>query len=430
MIRIFFVLLTSLLLFTGCSTTTLDVPEQEEIAAPNKKAFEDEDMYVMFALRAEQLKEYNASSSMFNTLYEKSDKKEYLYRSIENDIANKQYDKVIQRVNEITQGQMDDFTLVRFKIVALISIERLDEAKSLALLLVDESDDINDYLLVSDIYVKQKKFDTAVKYLESAYNQNYNEQVLDRMSIILYVNLQRKSDAIAQLETHTRVHGCSLLICSRLVGFYSNENDLDGLLSAYLRLYQIDPNQNIANMIAKIYEYKKDYIKLTTFLEESGSDDEKLLGLYIRAKNFTKAYELADKLYAKTGEVRYLGQSATFEYEGAQDKNDKAMQLRVVDKLERVLQQDQSSLYLNYLGYLLIDHDIDVEKGMGYVRQALEIEPNSAYYLDSLAWGYYKLGKCKKANTIIQKVRKLEGGDDAEVLEHVEKINRCMKGKR
>ena len=396
----------------------------------NKKIFADEDMYIMFALRAEQLKEYSSASSIFDTIYEKSQRKEYLYRSLQNDLAAKDNEKVITRVNEISNGSLEDFALIRMKIIALMRVDRLKEAKLLAIDLVKLSNDVNDYMLVSEIYVKLKKYDIAVKYLESAYVQNYNEKVLDKMSIVLYVNLQRQKDAIAQLETHTRIHGCSQLICRRLIGFYSNENNIDGLLSVYLRLYSINSDREIAKKIVQIYGYKKEYLKLIDFLEESKSDNELLIQLYINSKNYKKAAPLAYKLYKQTGNIDYLGRGAIFEYESTKDKNAKLMQERVISNLEKVLNQKKIGLYLNYLGYLLIDHEIDIKKGMKYVREALKLEPNSAFYLDSLAWGYYKLGNCKKASNIIKKVQKLEGGDDTEVLSHVKIINKCVRNKK
>jgi len=82
---------------------------------------------------------------------------------------------------------------------------------------------------------------------------------------------------------------------------------------------------------------------------------------------------------------------------------------------------------LNYYGYLLIDHDIDVEKGIVLVQRALELEPNSPFYLDSLAWGLYKQGKCFEANEIM----KFFGEQiyEEEVLEHIEAIKKCLKEK-
>ena len=415
-----------LFMFSGC--TNLSTPSSGNTA--NKKTFDKEDIYILLALRSEQLKDYNSSSYLFNLLYEKSSKKEYLYRSLQSDLSVQNNEKVVKRIDEILDGSIEDFSLIRIKIIALMQLEKYEQAKQLSLSLVELSGMVDDYILVSDIYVKLKKYNTAVKYLESAYTIEFSEKILDKMAIILYVNLQREKDAIAQLETHSRMHGCSQLICSRLLGFYSDKNNIDGLLSTSLRLYKIDPSEDTIKRIVQIYAYQKDYIRLAEFLEESKHDDELLLQLYTTSKDYKKALTLAQRLYNKSGKVDYLAQSAIFEYETSDDKSNKVMQNRVIKKLEKVLKVRETPLYLNYLGYLIIDHEIDVKQGMNYVKKALEIEPNSAFYLDSLAWGYYKLGSCKKADKIMKKVVNFEGGDDPDVILHEKAIMKCIKQKK
>ena len=353
-----------------------------------------------------------------------------MYRSLQNDLLSKKYTKVVDKIDKLIKDGLKDNYLVRIKVLALVKLNKYEKARQLAIGLVELSHEVNDYILVSDIYVKQKKYDTAVKYLESAYVQNYNEKILDKIAIVLYVNLQRKKDAIAHLQTHLRVHGCSKLICSRLIGFYSNDNNIDGLLSIYIRFYDMYKNDKVAKKIAQIYTYNKNYIKLMSFLKESKIDNKLLLELYINAKNYKEAFPLAYELYKKTGEINYLGQSAIFEYESSRTKKNKTMQKRVIKRLKEVIKTKENSLYLNYLGYLLIDHEIDVKAGMSYVKKALKIEPNSIYYFDSLAWGYYKLGQCKKANKIMKKIIKLKGDTDDEVITHINAINRCLKNKR
>ena len=138
----------------------------------------------------------------------------------------------------------------------------------------------------------------------------------------------------------------------------------------------------------------------------------------------------AQKLYEESGDVSYLGESIIYEYEIQKDKKDKKFLKRISERFNELLAQDNSAMYLNYYGYILIDHDIDVKKGMSYIRQALKVEPNSSFFLDSLAWGYYKLGECKESLSIIQKVITLEGGDDPEVLKHYKMINECVKNKK
>ncbi|MBT5935389.1 hypothetical protein [Sulfurimonas sp.] len=397
---------------------------------PSEKAFDREDSYILFALRAEEVKDYISASELFTILYEKSLKQEYLYRSLQNDLLAKKYIKLIKRVDVYLKDSPQDPVLQRLKVVSLFDLNRLDEATTLSISLAKMTKNPNDYILVSDIYSKRQEYDTALKYLESAYTKEYNEKILDRISIILYVNLNRKKEAIAQLETHSRMLGCSERICMRLIGFYSNENNVDGLLATYLRLYKSKKNEEIAKKIVQIYSYKKDYLALMNFLEHSSVDDEVLLQLYTASKNYDKAYVLSQKLYERTSQIDYLGRSAIYEYESAKDKNKQELIQRVVRKLKKVILEDKGPVYLNYLGYILIDHEIDVKIGMDYIDRVLKMQPNSSYYLDSKAWGYYKLGKCEKAKKIMQRVVKLDGGDDPEVLFHLKKIEKCLKNKK
>ncbi len=397
---------------------------------PSQKAFDREDSYILFALRAEELKDYVAASELFTILYEKSLKQEYLYRSLQNDLLAKKYIKLIKRVDTHLEDSPQNPVLQRLKVVSLFDLNRLDEATTLSISLAKMTKNPNDYILASDVYSKRQEYDTALKYLESAYTKEYNEKILDRMSIILYVNLNRKKEAIAQLETHSRMLGCSERICMRLIGFYSNENNVGGLLSTYLRLYESKKNEEVAKKIVQIYSYKKDYLALMDFLEHSSVDDEVLLQLYTASKNYDKAYALSQKLYERTSKIDYLGRSAIYEYESAKDKNKKELLQRVVEKLKKVILEDQGPVYLNYLGYILIDHEIDVKIGMDYIERVLKMQPSSSYYLDSKAWGYYKLGECEKAHKLMQRVVKLEGGNDPEVLLHMKKIENCLKNKK
>jgi len=416
MIKILIVALA--LFFSACSHKTVK---------PNEKAFAAEDTYIVFALRAEQVGDYKSAAKLFHQLYEKSSKKEYLYRYLQDEIVLKEYADVVKTVDDLTDGSLKDVKLVRLKIIALMESNRLKEAKKVSTDLARYTKKPKDYLLVSDVYTKSKDYDFALKYLEGAYMKEYNEKILDKMAIILYVNLHRKKEAIAELESHARIHGCSDLICTRLASFYSHDNNIDGLLSVYKRLYAKNKNEDVAEKIIQIYSYKREYVKLIDFLEANRIDDELLLQLYVSGKNYANASKLAFKLYKDNSDVAYLGQSAIYKYESYKGKVPKKALYNVIANLENVVKKDKDTLYMNYLGYILIDHDVNVKKGMHYIREVLKKQPNSAYYLDSLAWGYYKLGHCKKAKKIMLKVMKLEGGDVAEVRAHLKKINRCIQ---
>jgi Tfp pilus assembly protein PilF len=83
------------------------------------------------------------------------------------------------------------------------------------------------------------------------------------------------------------------------------------------------------------------------------------------------------------------------------------------------------SIYLNYYGYTLIDKDIDLQKGMNIIQNALIQQPNNTYYLDSLAWGHYKKRECSKALKLMKRVVSEEGLDEVEIIEHWKAIKKC-----
>lgn len=417
------VLIVASLLFTACSSRQEPLPS-------NAKSFEDEDRLIITALYAKSQGDMNSTISLFELLYEKSDKKEYRNEELIAMIQSRQNERALKKIeeykSELDKGEVD-VELERLKIAALMEQKSYDEAKTLLLALVEHTKAASEYQQIAAIYMSQGRYEFALRYLQSAYAINYDEGILDKMAIILYVNLNRKAEAISHLETHIRLHGCSEIICTRLGSFYSEENNVEGMLRIYLRLYENTKDEKHAQTVVKLYNYKKDAISLIQFLEKSESDDALLLQLYISTKNYPKVVSLADKLYKEDGDPYYLGQSAIFEYEGAKDKHDEAMVASVMEKLKRVIEYAENAMYLNYLGYLLIDHGIDIEGGMAYVKKALEVEPESPYYLDSLAWGYYKQGKCKKALKLMEKVQTNLGKEDAEVSAHLKAIKKCIK---
>ncbi len=414
------------LIFAGCSMQPANPPFS------NAKAFEDEDRYVIWALYAKSQGDANASISLYELLYEKSNKKEYRDEEVITMLQSGQSKRALERIeayrSQLSEGETD-VKLERLWIAALMETKSYEQAKLSALALVEQTKEAYDYQQVAAIYLTQGRYEIALRYLQSAYAIDYDEKILDKMAIILYVNLNQKVEAVSYLETHMRLHGCSEVVCLRLGSFYSEENNVDGMLRVYLKLYENTKDEKYAKTIIKLYNYKKEVIPLIQFLEKSGSDDVLLLQLYISTRNYARVVSLGDKLYQEDGDPYYLGQSAIFEYEGSSDKQDKKMIDSVMKKLQNVIENSQDPVYLNYLGYLLIDHDIDVEGGMKYVKKALESENESPFYLDSLAWGYYKLGKCEKALDLMRRVRKNLGKDDPEVDAHVKQIQQCIKKK-
>ncbi len=80
--------------------------------------------------------------------------------------------------------------------------------------------------------------------------------------------------------------------------------------------------------------------------------------------------------------------------------------------LEKALElnPDEASV-MNYLGYSWVDQDLYLEKAMDMIREAVRREPNNGYYVDSLGWAHYKLGRYDKAVEHLEKAVELRPED-------------------
>jgi hypothetical protein len=83
----------------------------------------------------------------------------------------------------------------------------------------------------------------------------------------------------------------------------------------------------------------------------------------------------------------------------------------------------------NNLGFILIEKEMDVSRGVSLVGRALELEPNNPDFLDSLAWGYFKLGRFEEAGKLLRRSLELDdwSGSTEYRRSHLETIERALR---
>ena len=80
---------------------------------------------------------------------------------------------------------------------------------------------------------------------------------------------------------------------------------------------------------------------------------------------------------------------------------------------------------LNFLGYGWINRGLHINEGMDLIRQALNITPKSGAIIDSLGWGYYKLGQYDQALSFVEQAVTMEPSD-AEINEHLGDVYKAL----
>jgi len=164
------------------------------------------------------------------------------------------------------------------------------------------------------------------------------------------------------------------------------------------------------------------------FLKPIHGYELSLYDLYKVNKLYKKAFILADRFYKVDKNPKWLAEKAVLLFEGAKNKKDKKLIKQVINYFEKALKAGvNDSLYLNYYGYTLVDVGYNINKGVSLIERAIKQQPDNIYYLDSLAWGYYKQKRCKKAYKVMKQVVKSEGLDEEEIAMHWKAIKRCGK---
>jgi len=398
---------------------------------------DNEDLLIMMALDSEKKHKSVESFGYYNELYKNTQKQDYLEKAIFYAFRAKKFDDMynLSKKASTVFPQYNEYYLQQM-IVALLSQNKVEEAFSLAKKLLKKYSNATSYEILANVFYAKEDYKNSLKYYESAYAINQNETTLLKLTTILDTYLNQKDVSLAYLETYVQTKGCTKRVCDKLMLTYQEQGNVDGMLSILNRMYlkyKKNPKLNkttliIQNLIVSLLE-KKDIKKAIQFLEKTQIDQTKLINLYYQDGQLKKALNITRKLYKKTRKPDLLGKIAMYEFELAKDKQ-KVMK-HVIANFELALSSGiNNASYQNYYGYLLIDFNIDVKKGIKLVKSALETTPNNVAYLDSLAWGYYKIQECEKATTIMKKVVSVTGLKDKEIKLHWNNIKSCKKGKK
>ena len=73
---------------------------------------------------------------------------------------------------------------------------------------------------------------------------------------------------------------------------------------------------------------------------------------------------------------------------------------------------------LNYLGYMFADRGVRLEEALKLISRAVELEPSSGAYLDSLGWVYFRMDRLEEAETCLRRSLELVPRD-ATIRDHL-----------
>lgn len=431
-----------LLSLTGCSNEIANLNAEQQISNEKKefttvktKYFPLEDQYIIFAL------EYETQSSLLNArelyirLFENTNKYEYLLRYLSLSFQIGDFESVKRNiVSNYLPNIKEEEEMLRLYTLALFRLKDFEGAIEKGKLLQEKFATSTNIELYATLLLQKKRFNEAIERFKKAFSMNNQPNTLLSLVNIQYYYANQKDEAKRNIIDYLATNGYIYNLSVQLLSFYEQEKQTGKIIELLEKMYSSykedseKVNSDFFNRTRGLlvrYYAKDDIPKAISFLENENVKDELLLALYRSANMPLKAYDLLIYLYNQSDNLDYLAQIAILEFELAINKEEVID--RVVVKFEKALKTIDNPMYQNYLAYILIDYNRDINKGIELVKKALKKEPDNLAYIDTLAWGEYKAKNCQEAYKQMKIVVDKAGLEDSEIKLHWEKIKECTK---
>jgi len=364
------------------------------------------------------------AASVWKQLFINTNNDEYLIEYFNAAITYKDVKEVIAELKEVL-GKKKSKDL--YELLANLYIKDGNNNGAIDMLENVKSLDVESLYQLAYLYSLSGKDQKALEIYIKIYNKEKSwESLKGRLSIL--ATMKKHEEIKSLLWSEIKANGnFPVEAYMVLAGLLDYKKETKKAVYVFEQLYNKTSNKDYLKQLISLYLYNNDYKKLLPLLEKTSYDDKLLFEIYVANKNLIKACKLSDKLYEAKKDPIYIAEKAILVYEIVDSY--KAVDNGVI-KLVSELFEDafgkgvQKDMYYNYYGYILIDSGYNVKKGLELVKLALKKDPKNIYFLDSLAWGYFKLKEYQNAKDTVAKIKALSKEiTEEDIKEHIKKID-------
>ena len=274
------------------------------------------------------------------------------------------------------------------------------------------------------LYVAQKSGDQAMVHLDYLLEQNPGDLHAQVRKAQIYGEQGNFAAAIEELNNVLQGRPNELRVRDFLGLLYEEIKDYEHAMEAYQANVAIDPTffDSILHLGFLSYRLKQNeealsYLDQAVKLSPTRPEPYLLLGLtYFQMKDYQQAQASLEEGIEQDPSNAELHFNLGTTY----DKLNKFDE--VVKAMEQALELNpEHADALNYLGYSYADRGINVEEAVTLTQRAVAIKPHNGYYVDSLGWALFKVGRTDEALEMMQRAVALVA-DDPVIYEHLGEI--------
>lgn len=274
------------------------------------------------------------------------------------------------------------------------------------------------------LQVAAKQYDEALRELEGILAEDPSDLDAQLRMGLVYGEQKNYPKAIQQLNHILVVRPSELKVRDYLGYLYEETKDYSKAVEAYRHNLTLEPSYFEGHLHLGVLQYRlKQYDDAIVHLREANRLNPKQPESYIvLGLSHFQAEQYEPSLQAFLEGIRYNPDNADLHFNAG----------TVYDKLNRfedVVKSMQTTLALdphhadalNYLGYSYAERGVKIEEAISLTKQAVALRPTNGYYVDSLAWAFFKNGLLAEALAEMKRAVALVG-DDPVIYEHLGEI--------
>lgn len=274
------------------------------------------------------------------------------------------------------------------------------------------------------LYLKEQSYEPALVLLEEILQENpYNLEATLRVAL-LYIELQQFSKAATHLQKVVAQRPNDVMARDYLGLVFEESEAYEEAIKQYQHVLAIDDKYlDTIVHLGHLYYRLKNFEESVTLLQRAVQLEPQRVNLYlVLALGLTQLEHYHDAVDVLERGVA-LGEAVPhFHYHLGivHEKLDQTAEL--IAHMQKTIALDPShSDALNYLGYYYVERGIQLDEAMGLIKRAVSIQPDNGYYVDSLAWAYYKMGRNQEALLQLERAVTLVP-DDPVIVQHLGEV--------
>ena len=197
---------------------------------------------------------------------------------------------------------------------------------------------------------------------------------------------------------------------------------LSEFLSKDTSNFEFEEKMELSYYLGLCYTKLEKYEEALSFLEQVVTSGSDVLRVFQCRMTLAYIYVITKRVKMAEYELKRLQSSGmespllynTLAYAAWIQKQHK----NAVELYEKTLEIDaENATAMNSMGYILADTGMDIMRALRLCRRAVDHRPQSAAYLDSLGWAYYKSGEVLEARTWLRRALEIAPDED-EIKKH------------